>query len=84
MSSLVFHIEADKADTNILESIKAFFGSQKVEIFVKSERNLTEIIEENRKANVSYVFSGNEFDEVAEKMLNDQPVDFEPFKRVKK
>lgn len=84
MSSLVFHIEADKADTNILESIKAFFGSQKVEIFVKSEKALTEIIEENRKSNVSYVFSGNEFDEVAEKILNDEPTDFAPYKKVKK
>jgi hypothetical protein len=84
MSSLVFHIEADKADTNILESIKAFFGSQKVEIFVKSEKALTEIIEENYKSNVSYVFSGNEFDEVAEKILNDESPDFEPYKKVKR
>ena len=84
MSSLVFHIEADKADTNILDSIRAFFGKQEVEISVKSKKSLIEIIEENRKSNVSYVFSGNEFDEIAEKLLNDEPVDFAPYKKVKK
>lgn len=84
MSSLVFRIEADKADTNILESIRAFFGKQEVEILVKSKKSLIEIIEENRKSNVSYVFSGDEFDKVAEKMLNDEPVDFSPYKKVKK
>ena len=45
------------------------------------DKTLTEIIEENRKSSVSYVFSNNEF---AEKMLNDQPVDFTPYKKVKK
>jgi hypothetical protein len=84
MSSLVFHIEADKADTNILESIKAFFGNQKVEIFVKPEKKLSEIIEKNRASNTSYVFSGDEFDTIAEKILNEESVDFKPFKRKNK
>ena len=84
MSSLVFHVEAHKADTNILDSIRAFFGKEEVEILVKPKKKLIEIIKENRKSNVSYVFSGDEFDKVAEKMLNDQPVDFEQYKKVKK
>ena len=84
MSSLVFHVEAHKADTNILDSIRAFFGKEEVEILVKPKKKLAEIIKENRKSNVSYVFSGDEFDKVAEKMLNDQPVDFEQYKKVKK
>ena len=84
MSSLVFHVEAHKADTNILDSIRAFFGKEEVEILVKPKKKLIEIIKENRKSNVSYVFSGDEFDKVAEKMLNDQPSDFEQYKKVKK
>lgn len=84
MDSLVFHIEADKADINILESIKAFFGNQKVEIFVKPEKKLSEIIEKNNNSKVSYVFSGDEFDSITEKILNEENVDFEPFKRKSK
>ena len=45
MSSFIFHIEADKADITILERIKAFLGSQKVETFAKSKSILLEIIE---------------------------------------
>ena len=82
MSSLIFHIEADKVDSNLLESIKAFFGNQKIEILVKSEERLSDIIKENRKAKISYVFEGDEFDTVSEKILNDESVDFEPFKRI--
>jgi hypothetical protein len=54
MGSLIFHIEADKAYTNILESIKAFFGSQKVEIFVKSEESLLETIEKKKVKNILF------------------------------
>lgn len=82
MSSLIFHIEADKVDSNLLESIKAFFGNQKIEILVKSEERLSDIIKENRKAKISYVFEGDEFDTVSEKILNDESVDFAPFKRI--
>ena len=84
MSSLVFHVEAHKADTNILDSIRAFFGKEEVEILVKPKKKLIDVITENRNSNVSYVFSGDEFDKVAEKMLNDQPIDFEQYKKVKK
>ena len=82
MSSLIFHIEADKVDSNLLESIKAFFGNQKIEILVKSEERLSDIIKENRKSKISYVFEGDEFDTVSKKILNDESVDFEPFKRI--
>ncbi len=82
MSSLVFHVDADKADVNILESIKAFFGNQKVEILVKSEKSLSDIIQENQKSKTSYVFKGDEFDSIAEKILNDEPVNFENYKRI--
>ena len=40
MDSLVFHIKADKANVNLLESIKAYFGNQKIEILVRPEKTL--------------------------------------------
>jgi Mg/Co/Ni transporter MgtE len=87
MSSLVFHIEADKADTNILESIKAFFGSQKVEIFVKSEVSLLEIIEKNKKSKISYPIPYDEIVKMAESLDNEEDIDviseIEKYKRTK-
>ena len=82
MSSLIFHIEADKIDTNVIDSIKAFFGKQKIQISVKSEKPLAEVIAEAKASKVSYVFAPDEFDEVAEKLLNEETVDFKPFKRI--
>lgn len=75
MSSLIFHIEADKADITILESIKAFFGSQKVEIFVKSEASLLEKIEKNKKSKISYSIPYNEITKLAESLEEDEDID---------
>lgn len=82
MDSLVFHIEADKADVNLLESIKAYFGNRKIEILVKPEKQLADIIQENKESKVSYVFKGDEFENLASQILNDEPADLEPFKKV--
>ncbi len=82
MDSLVFHIDADKANVNLLESIKAYFGTQKIEILVRPEKKLVDIIDENRKSKIAYVFKGNEFDTIATQILNEKEADFEPFKRI--
>lgn len=82
MSSLVFHIEADKIDTKVIESIKAFFGKQKIQISVKSEKTLAEVVAEAKTSEISYVFEPNEFDEFAQKLLNNETIDYEPFKRI--
>ncbi|MES2778148.1 MAG: hypothetical protein V4722_28490 [Bacteroidota bacterium] len=82
MDSLTFHIEADKADVNLLESIKAYFGNRKIEILVKPERQLADIIAENRQSKESYVFKGNDFDNIASQIMNEEPVDFESLKKV--
>jgi hypothetical protein len=40
MESLVFHLDADKADTNLLDSIKAYFGSRRVTVRVEPDENI--------------------------------------------
>jgi hypothetical protein len=75
MSSLVFHIEADKADTNILESIKAFFGKQEVEILVKPKKSLLEVIEKNNKSKVEYSIPYSEIAKLAESLEDDEDID---------
>jgi hypothetical protein len=37
MESLVFHLDADKADQNLIDSIKAFFGTRRVQITVMAD-----------------------------------------------
>jgi precorrin-6B methylase 1 len=84
MDTLVFHTEADRIEDNLLQSIKAYFGNMRVEISVKPEKkSLSELIEQNRNSKISYIFEGDSFDEVASKILNDEPVDFEPYKQEK-
>ncbi len=84
MDTLVFHTEADKIEDNLLQSIKAYFGNIRVEISVKAEKqSLSELIERNRTSKISYVFEGDSFDEVATKILNDEPVNFEAYKQEK-
>lgn len=89
MSSLVFHIEADKADVAMLDSIKAFFGNRRVKVLVEPEpgpqssADLDEKIARNQAAEVSYVFRDDEFAQVANQLLNDQPVDLEAYKQHK-
>ena len=79
MDTLVFHTEANRVNANILESIKAFFGNQKVEISVKSESTLASMIEQNKNSGISYTFDANEFDAISEKILNDEALDFESY-----
>lgn len=75
MSSLIFHIEADKVDSNLLESIKAFFGNQKVEILVKSESSLLETVEKNKKSGVSYPIPYSEIAKLADSLEANEDID---------
>ena len=88
MDSLIFHVDADKADSKVLDSIKAFFGNRRVQISVQPEidpltlDDLEEKVDQNRASPVAYVLQEREFDEVARKLLNDEPIDRETYKKV--
>jgi hypothetical protein len=85
MDSLIFHIEADKADINMLESIRAFFGNRRIQVLVKPETltmdDLQEKVRQNRTSEVAYVFEGDSFSKIADQLLNDEPVDLQPYKQ---
>lgn len=85
MDSLTFHIEADKADTNLLESIRAFFGNRRVQISVTPEaQSLVDLeakVEKNRQSSVAYVFEGESFATLTEQLLNDEIVDLQAYKQ---
>jgi hypothetical protein len=76
MSILTFNIEADKIGPNVLDSIKAFFGSNEVTISVKQNNNeLLEIIERAKASKVSYVVPAGVFSQMADALDNDDNFD---------
>lgn len=88
MSSLVFHIEADKVDTNLLESIKAFFGKQKIHISVDSEtehinnkEGFVAKIESAQSADHEYLLSSDELKNYIEDTISGTDVDDKKFRR---
>ncbi len=87
MSSLVFHVEAHKADTNILDSIRAFFGKEEVEILVKPKKSLLEVIEKNKKSKVEYSIPYSEIAKLAESLEQEEDIDvvseIKKYKRIK-
>jgi hypothetical protein len=72
MDSLVFHLDADKANVNLLESIKAYFGTQKIEILVRPEKKPAAVIDNEEEENTidkKTVFL-NELDEAVDYVNN--------------
>lgn len=83
MNTLVYHLEADKIDQKFIDSIKAFYGHKKIEISVKEEMSLDSLIERNLKSDTHYEFTAEEFDNIADKILNDEVVDYQIYKKTK-
>jgi hypothetical protein len=89
MDSLVFHVEADKLDTNVLDSIKAFFGNRKIEISVKPERNpamagkdVLEKVKSSEAADYEYKLSADDLKEYIHQAIAGEPDEAEKFKRI--
>lgn len=87
MQSVTYHLEASELDNRLIDSIKSLFKSGRVTVTVEPDTTslptaaLVEKVKRNETSNVTYVFEGNEFDEVAEKLLHDEPVDTNRYKR---
>ena len=87
MNSLVFHVKAHKADVNILDSIRAFFGKEEIEILVKPKKSLLEVIEKNKKSKTEYSIPYNEIARLAESLEHDEDInvvaEIKKYKRTK-
>jgi len=75
MNSIVFHIEADKAGANLTESIKAYFGSQRVQVIVKPEETAAGIIARNEAADHDFALPYDEITRLAHALEHDEAVD---------
>ncbi len=75
MESLIFHLEADKADTNLLDSIKAYFGSRRVLVRVEAEEDDTVLADTVSESAYAYTLPYEKIAQLADALENDEPVD---------
>ena len=75
MDSLVFHIDADKAGPNLLESIKAYYGNRRVQVIVRPEETSTDLTEENEAADHDYALPYDEIARIAGALERNEPID---------
>lgn len=75
MDSLVFHIDADKAGPNLLESIKAYYGNRRVQVIVKPEESTDELIARNEAATHEYALPYEDLARLANALDNNESVD---------
>ncbi len=82
MESVIFHLENEQAlNSEVVESIKRLFKGRRFTLTVTPEAKeitspmLLQTLAENEKAGHSYQFSAKEFEQFADRILNDEPVD---------
>lgn len=75
MDSLVFYMDADKAGSNLLESIKAYYGNRRVQVIVRPEETSTDLTEENEAADHDYALPYGEIARIAGALERNEPID---------
>jgi|GEM_PF-3421476 len=82
MESVIFHLENEQAfDAEVVESIKRLFKGRRFTVTVTPEAKeitnttLLQTLAENEKTDYAYQFSAEEFEEFADRVLSDEPVD---------
>lgn len=87
MDSITFHIDADKADANLLNSIKAYFGNRRIQVIVKPEELFADLVARNESATHEYVLPYDEIARLANALEQDDSVDIvaevQQFKAIK-
>ncbi|AQG79979.1 hypothetical protein [Spirosoma montaniterrae] len=88
MQSITYHLDASELDNRLIDSIKSLFKHGRVTVTVELDEKeissdaILKKIQKNQSASVKYVFEGNEFDKVANQLLNDEAVDLQPYSRI--
>lgn len=82
MESVIFHLENEQAlNSEVVESIKRLFKGRRFTVTVTPEAKeitnpvLLQTLDENEKAGYAYRFSAEEFQQFADRVLTDEPVD---------
>lgn len=85
-----YHLDESEFDYKFFKSIKATFKGKRLTLNLKAEslNKMTETefekkIQERQNSSISYLFEGDSFDDIASKLLKEEPTDIEKYKKVK-
>ncbi len=75
MDSLVFHVDADKIDTTMLDSIKAFYGNRRIQVIIKPEDTVTDLLAKNEVGEQDYKLPYEDISRIADALDRNETVD---------
>ncbi|MBC3788177.1 hypothetical protein [Spirosoma utsteinense] len=78
MESLVFHLDADKADQNLIDSIKAYFGTRRVQITVMPDEPTDDVIDPDKDDEADepdYALPYDEIARITTALQRNEPID---------
>lgn len=78
MESLVFHLDADKADQNLIDSIKAYFGTRRVQITViahEATNDITDPDNADEEDDQDYALPYDEIARITNALQRNEPID---------
>ncbi|SOD89074.1 hypothetical protein [Spirosoma fluviale] len=75
MDSIVFHIDADKAGQDLVDSIKAYFGNRRVQIIVKAEEVVADKVAQDEVTEPDYALPYDDIVRIANALDRNEPVD---------
>ncbi len=85
-----YHLDESEFDYKFFKSIKAAFKGKRLTLNLKAESpsKMTETafeekIQQRQNSAVSYLFEGDSFDDIASRLLKEEPIDIEKYKKVK-
>lgn len=75
MDSLVFHVDADKIDASMLDSIKAFYGNRRIQVIIKPEDTVTDLLAKNEVGEQDYKLPYEDITRIADALDRNETVD---------
>ena len=75
MDSLIFHVDADNVGPNLAESIKAYFGNQRVQIIVRPDEATVDSNTAEKNPDLDYALPYDDIARIAEALDRNEPVD---------
>lgn len=75
MESLVFHLDADKADQKLIDSIKAYFGTRRVQITVMPDETTDDVVDPDDADEPDYALPYDEIARITTALQRNEPID---------
>ena len=75
MDSIVFRVNADNVGPNLAESVKAYFGSQRVQITVRLDETTADTATIEKMPDLDYALPYDDIARIADALDRDEPID---------